>query len=256
MHLTVTRLSDEELTDRDVLPKVLREHMADGMIVNYTHEIPPNMLELLRTHRTPAVWINNKLDADCVYPDDFAAAAQATEKLLAIGHRRICFVHLLSDASPAALRSHHYSVADRIAGYGSAMRSAGLTPRVFDHERALSPNEQLGACRAMLTTNSRPTALLLYSDHDLSTLMYAAAYEGLDVPRDLSVLVFYPTEPWVCGRQVSNIALPSAEIGRRAARMLLRKIKTPEKSCQPEAVRYDAHLGQTVAPPEIGVFSD
>jgi DNA-binding LacI/PurR family transcriptional regulator len=220
------------------------------MIVNYTHEIPSAMLELLRTHRTPAVWINNKLDADCVYPDDFVAAAQATQKLLTIGHRRICFVHLLvSEATQAAMRSHHYSVADRIAGYCSAMRSAGLTPRVFDHERALSPHEQLGACRAMLTTNSRPTALLLYSDHDLSTLMCAAAYERLDVPRDLSVLVFYPTEPWVCGKQVSNIALPSAEIGRRAVRMLLRKIKSPEKSCKPEAVPYDAHLGQTVAPP-------
>src|SRR4051794_20332710 len=48
MHLTVSRLTDEELSSDDILPKVLREYLADGMIVNYTHEIPPGMLELIR----------------------------------------------------------------------------------------------------------------------------------------------------------------------------------------------------------------
>ena len=51
--------------------------MADGMIVNYTHEIPQPMLDVIRAHHTPAVWLNAKLASDCVYPDDLGAAQQA-----------------------------------------------------------------------------------------------------------------------------------------------------------------------------------
>src|SRR5215475_10876419 len=69
MHLTVSRLTDEELSSDETIPKVLREHTADGIIVNYTHEIPESMLKLIRDHHAPAVWVNAKLDSDCVYPE-------------------------------------------------------------------------------------------------------------------------------------------------------------------------------------------
>src|SRR5215470_8292138 len=58
MHLTVSRLTDEELTSDGFVPKVLRESMADGMIVNYTHDIPQAMLDLIHAHHAPAVWLN------------------------------------------------------------------------------------------------------------------------------------------------------------------------------------------------------
>src|SRR4051794_33407113 len=116
MHLTVSRLTDEELTRGDFLPKVLRESMADGMIVNYTHEIPQAMLDLIHAHHAPAVWLNAKLKEDCVYPDDFGAAKAATEHLLALGHRRIAFLHLISsifgESFAQAKSKFHYSVSD------------------------------------------------------------------------------------------------------------------------------------------------
>src|SRR5688572_22758476 len=99
MHLTITRLSDEELSHDDFVPKVLRQHMADGMIVNYTHGIPPAMLDLIHAHHTPAVWLNAKLNEDCAYPDDLGAAKAVTEELLKLGHRRIALVHLVARLS-------------------------------------------------------------------------------------------------------------------------------------------------------------
>ena len=65
--------------------------MADGMIVNYTHEIPQAMLDLVHAHHAPAVWINVKLAKDCVFPDDVNAARSVTEELIQLGHRRIAF---------------------------------------------------------------------------------------------------------------------------------------------------------------------
>jgi len=254
MHLTISRLSDEELSEANCLPKVLREFMADGMIVNYTHEIPPAMLDAIHAHRTPAVWLNAKLAEDCVYPDDFAAAQSATTRLIELGHRRIALLHLISprvySGSFEANRARmHYSVMDRADGYRAAMAAAGLASLVAHHDRFVDEDEQIPVCRALLSGVDRPTAVLVYSENDVSLLMAIAAELRLAVPRDLSVLMFSAAEQWFAGQLVSAVALPTAEIGRRAVRMLLRKAKSPEETWPPEPVPYEAVLRGSVAPP-------
>jgi DNA-binding LacI/PurR family transcriptional regulator len=66
LHLTFARVPDEKLTDEQEVPKFLREWMADGMIVNYTHDFPVRLLTLINEHEMPSIWTNAKLDADCV----------------------------------------------------------------------------------------------------------------------------------------------------------------------------------------------
>jgi DNA-binding LacI/PurR family transcriptional regulator len=253
MHLAISRLTDEELSHESFLPKVLREYMADGMIVNYTHEIPPPMLDAIHAHHTPAVWLNAKLQADCVYPDDLAAAQRATRWLIELGHRRVALLHMISryvfsgpfDANRANM---HYSVVDRAAGYAGAMTDAGLAPRVTYHDRFVEEHDQFEVCRALLSAPDRPTAVLVYSDLDVSALMAAAAALRLEVPRDLSVVMFYPTPLWIAGKLISPVRLPTAEMGRRAVGMLLRKIEATGTSCAPEPVPYDIEQGETIAP--------
>jgi LacI family transcriptional regulator len=254
MHLTISRLSDEELSEANCLPKVLREYMADGMIVNYTHEIPPGMLDAIHAHRTPAVWLNAKLAEDCVYPDDFGAAKSATLDLVALGHRRISLLHMISPRGfggsfEDSRTKQHYSVNDRGDGYRAAMAEAGLTAQVAHHDRFVDDDEQVPLCRVMLDCADRPTAVMVYSQQDVSLLMNVAAELGLAVPRDLSVLMFAPTEQWIAGQAVSAVKVPTVEMGRRAVRMLLRKVASPEETCPPEAVPYEAVLRESVAPP-------
>jgi LacI family transcriptional regulator len=255
MHLTVSRLTDEQLSSEAFLPKVLREYMADGMIVNYTHEIPQPMLDVIRAHHTPAVWLNAKLASDCVYPDDLGAAQQATAELIARGHRRIALMQMVApevfrgmDFEEARPR-FHYSVADRIEGYARAMRAAGLSPRITHHDRYVPNSEQLGACRTLLSGADRPTAVLLYSENDLPALLCAAAELRLSIPRDLSVLEFFPVEPSIAGMRVSVVPIPTEEMGRRAVAMLLRKIENPSEACAAEAVPYRAVTTDTVVTP-------
>jgi LacI family transcriptional regulator len=255
MHLTVSRLTDEQLTKNDFLPKVLREYMADGMIVNYTHEIPTAMLDLIHAHHAPAVWLNAKLKEDCVHPDDVGAAHAVTAQLIALGHRRIAFLHLISPkvfAGPFAQNwsRTHYSVADRAAGYAGAMVDAGLKPQLFYHDRYVDEAEHLATCHSMLAGADRPTAVIVYSERDASLLLCAAAQANLSVPRDLSIVVFAPVGLWLAGREVSVASVPTAEMGRQAVRMLLKKIASPNETCAPEAVSYGlSHDGETLAPP-------
>lgn len=256
MHLTVTRLTDEELSQTDFIPKVLREHLADGMIVNYTHEIPPTMLELIRSHHTPAVWVNAKLDADCVYPDDFNAARQATEELLRLGHQRIAFVHLISrggwQGDFAENRPRlHYSAPERANGYASAMHAAGFSPQVVSHDRFIHESEQMTVCRQLLAGDNRPTAVLAYSEGEGQSVICAATSLGLSVPRDLSVLAFSAFGYYVAGHFVSVVAVPTEEMGRRAVRALLQKLKQPDVVCDPISVAYGlASERQTIAAPD------
>jgi LacI family transcriptional regulator len=254
MHLTVSRLTDEELSTTDFIPKVLREHMADGMIVNYTHEIPPRMLELIHSHHTPAVWLNAKLDADCVYPDDFNASKRATEELITLGHKRIALVHLISrggwqgefDENRARF---HYSAFDRAHGYATAMRAAGLSPRVVSHERFVHESEQMAVCRELLSGDDRPTAVLAYSEGEGQSIVCAAMSLGLRVPQDLSVLVFAAFSHFIGGHHMSVVAVPTEEVGRCAVRMLLAKLVGPDIVCPPKAIAFEIGPSRdTIAP--------
>jgi DNA-binding LacI/PurR family transcriptional regulator len=91
--------------------------------------------------------------------------------------------------------------------------------------------------------------VVLYSENELPSLLCAAAELRLSIPRDLSVLEFFPVEPAVAGLRVSVVPIPTGEMGRRAVAMLLRKIKDPNEPCAAEAVPYRAAMTDTVAPP-------
>lgn len=254
MHLTVSRLTDEELSSPAFLPKVLREYMADGMIVNCTHRIPEPMLELIHAHHAPAVWTNAKLADDCVYPDDFGAARAATERLLSLGHRRIAMVQLMDPTGWSGTFEQnrprmHYSVFDRAAGYGQAMREAGLNPQVLTHERFIPPPEQVETCHALLKSADRPTAVLAYARHEASAVVCAARLLGWTVPADLSLVVFSPRDPDTLGYSVTAAAIPTQEMGRRAVQMLLEKIKTPGTARAPVPLPYGLQTSQTIGPP-------
>ena len=254
MHLAVSRLSDQELSSDSFLPKVLREYMADGMIVNYTHEIPPRMLELIHAHNAPAVWVNAKLGEDCVYPDDYNAARSATIEFIKRGHRRLAFLHMISpylfpSDFEASRPRWHYSAADRAAGYFDALRESGLPARVTYHDRYVPDGEQMNVCRALLSGPDRPTAVLVYSEAGVPQLLCAAAEAGLSIPRDLSVMAFAPSDLMYTDKPVTAVRVPTAEMGRRAVKMLMRKIAGPDTCCNPEPVPYLAEPGATVAPP-------
>ena len=265
MHLTVSRLTDEELSSDNFLPKVLRESMADGMIVNYTHEIPHAMLDLIHAHHAPAVWLNAKLAEDCVYPDDFEAARTATQQLLNLGHRRITMLHFVSSSVFAlpfaeARPRFHYSVADRAAGYASVMIEAGLAPRVTYHDRYVDDHEHMEACRALLRDMDRPTAVLIYTERDLSALMCAAAERGVSIPGDLSVMVFASGDIWAAGKHMSVVRVPIREVGRRAVRMLMEKLEDRDKPCARDRsicdcwIRFRARRHRRAADQRINKF--
>jgi len=255
MHLTVSLLSDDELTTDDFAPKVLREYIADGMIVNYTHRIPTRMLKLIHDHHTPAIWLNAKMEADCVHPDDFAGAHAATMALIDRGHRQIAMIHLISaNVYPGlsfeqAREQLHYSVNDRITGYSTAMKAAGLLPNIKCEDRFVGDADAIPLCKSLLADRERPTAVILYSENEIPPLVFAARDLGLSIPRDLTVLLFCEADRNLADTPLCAIRIPTEATGLCAARMFLQKLQTPEEPCLPQRVSYPELPPDAIAVP-------
>ena len=241
LHLVLARVPDERLTDDAAVPKFLREWMADGLIINYTHNFPAQLRELIRRHRLPFVWTNAKLDADCVHPDDLGAAQAATERLLRLGHRRIAYVSYTESA--------HYSAIDREAGCAQAMRAAGLTLRAI-RKVPLATSERIACSAQWLAGPDRPTAAVTYGVKEALPIAAAARSLGLRTPRDLSLVTFdtEPAEDPATGLVFTTCVLPEYGMGQAAVEMLLEKIEDPARALPPRSLPLTLS-GGTSAPP-------
>lgn len=242
IHLTLARLPDEKLATAEVLPKILREWMADGLLVNYNYHIPQSLLQTIRDPRTPSVWINTKQEANAVWPDDFAAGRLAAEDLIARGHTRIAYA--VQEGADG-----HYSATDRYDGYADAMATAGLRA-----EKLILPEPKIPQGRTSLLpppgweddgpvwdadaarTGARPTAIIAYMGNVANFLLFLASGHGLQAPRDLSVVTFEDYTSATAGLLVTTWRIPSYRLGQEAVRMLLARLADPTHAPQPPVV--------------------
>ena len=156
-----------------------------------------------------------------VIPDELTGGREATEHLLALGHRDIALLGGSEDSPAARLRVQGYRDAhaadapireDRIfmAGWDIDAGYRG-TMKLLD---GVSPPD-------------RPTAIMCANDRLAVGVALAAARLGLSVPEDLSIMG-YDDENRIADTKVPSLpsmALPLREIGRTAMTKLLDAIE-------------------------------
>jgi len=240
-HLALACLADEDLRSESSLAKMLRERTADGLILNYVYEIPPEVEDAIARHRLAAVWVNRKLPTACAYPDDHAAGRDATLALIALGHRRIAY--LSSHLTP------HYSDADRADGYTSAMVDAGLNPQRLLSEAAPDARDDwMQRVRSLLTTSDRPTALVTYGSFAAYPVLRVAQELGLRVPQDLSLVTFSAAAADDAGPVLTTWLIPYRAMGEAVADLALQA--TTGKPPPAIAVPFAGMVGATQCAPQ------
>ena len=239
--LLLSRATDEQLSDATFIPRLIAEAQCDGILVDYTHRVPPRMIELIEHYRIPAVFINCKRPRDAVYPDDFEAGRRACRALLDLGHREIAYIGPEPE-NPGA----HYSVRDRLEGYAAAMREAGLKPKALCHRWGRGWENDLPV---VWKWTPRPTAFVTYSI-PFQVFITAAAL-GLACPRDFSVVTFEMSalSPNIAGLEISRFGIPMREVGRTAAQVLLDKVERGNDSAPSATVPFSDLQGETCAAP-------
>ncbi|HEV7298471.1 MAG TPA: LacI family DNA-binding transcriptional regulator [Tepidisphaeraceae bacterium] len=253
-HISVVRMPDEKLTDVAVMPKILRQYMADGLLLNYFAAVPPQLVELIDRHNIPAVWINSKQPHDCVYLDDYGGGRDAAEHLLKLGHRDIAYVDYccLRESDTLPQSAIHYSIQSRLKGCADAASEAGVSLRVLhDGRNFMSPATGLEAARRVFAAPDRPRAFIAYSGATALQIVQAATERGLSPVRDYSLIMF---EDWTVapsGLCITTMRHQWKSVGAAASNMLLKRLEDRDELQSPQALRFTLVEGNTCgAPPE------
>lgn len=154
-----------------------------------------------------------------IIPDDEDGGYRQARYLIERGHRRIALVTLIESIDATRLRGQ---------GIRRAFTEAGLSfDETLDRRGMIGPvgKERMiafdVACE-LLTMPDRPTAIICGNDQVAMQVFAAAAHCGFTIPQDLSVIGFDDlrliSETLV--PQLTTVALPYFEIGRRAVERL------------------------------------
>lgn len=217
--------------DRSQWGHILMDQRMDGALV-LSRLLDP-LAQALQRSRLPFALINADAEArvPMVLADEVGGTMAAARHLLELGHRRIAFY--LGHQPP------HYSVTGRVSTYEKAMREAGAEEHI---QVFTGPLDAFVQQLRDADPASRPTAVMVYQ-HYLATKLLQIAWEaGLRVPDDLSVVAFgnaYPVEDTI--PPLTAVALPTEEMGRTAAQLVLDQI-TSENPPAPKRVV----LGETL----------
>lgn len=162
-------------------PRGLPLGQARAFLLLGAHDHDPR-LDILRQQGVPFVLIGVQEGVFWVAPDDVGGAYQATRHLLELGHREIAHV---------TGYLHHQAGRERLQGYRSALREAGIP---FRPELILDGKFQaLAAYRAVRQAWERGirfTALFAASDEMAQGAWASLEDLGLRVPAHVSVVGF------------------------------------------------------------------
>jgi LacI family transcriptional regulator len=216
-HLTMVCNADRRPTSELAHLDVLRDYHAAGVVFAgsgyedlHDAEVLRHAVDALQAGGSAVVALAARdLDCPSVLVDNRAAARDAAEHLLALGHRRIAFVE-----GPAGL----HTSAHRLEGFEAAMAAAGAEPiRVpggFEYEAGAAAAERLMAAGEL------PDAVLAVNDEVAIGMLTALRRGGVDVPGRVSVAGIDDTRP---ARLVdlTSVSLPLHELGESGARVIL-----------------------------------
>ncbi|WP_369249961.1 LacI family DNA-binding transcriptional regulator [Streptomyces sp. R41] len=202
-----------------------------GVLFNLA-ELAPSQYARLAQHRIPFVMIDPVLEPPpgvvSVGAANWQGGLLATEHLLSLGHERV-----------AVIGGYRRKIcgSDRIAGYRSALASAGIRYRP-EYVRYGSFDET-GAHRRMLELldlPEPPTAVFVCSDKMALGVYQALAERKLSVPDDISVVGFddLPESRWATPA-LTTVRQPLSEMAATALRLLVRMMAGD----QPEGTRTE-----------------
>lgn len=175
---------DQAVNQLSALTSSLR---PDGVILTPPHCDSAALVKLLRDRNIAFARVGHRTGEDCVdvYMDEEGAAARATEHLIELGHRSLCFV---------AGAPHYGSSARRVTGFQAAAAEAGLPSNAV---RVCTGDFRFDVAEVeiarILQEPQRPTGIITDNDEMAFAGLHVADSLGLKVPDDLSLISFEDT---------------------------------------------------------------
>lgn len=242
-HIGLLELSEIEQGSNQELPRSLQERFFEGLIVHWG--LAARFRKILPLWGIPAVWWDAGLFAptNCLDRDEMEVARSVTQRLIKLGHRRIGL--MVGQRSwqqyQRTGKPPHYSYEQRYEAYRAQLRGHRIpeVPLVGYEVTALAAQMR----------EHQLTAVITQSAVSVPVVQLAAQTLGWRVPEDLSVAAcdvevrVRPTEMQVGGMSYDRYA-----IGRQAAEMLLRILRSNGKPVPSVKFTGEFSMGNTIRP--------
>jgi len=223
---------DEDLRGLDEL---LYGGRLDGVVVRLS-QVPPftdPILERVAKAGIPCVCIeragSDRFGFSSVTYDDEAGGYDATAYLLTRGYRRIA--HIMGDPRMVSAK-------DREAGYKRALVEAGVpVDEDLIQGDSWRPADGATATRKLLAMEHAPGAIFAANDQLALSVIEVAREIGMHVPDDIAVVGFddVPLAQELIP-PLTTVRIPFAELGRRAADLVLQNVQGELRECRAETV--------------------
>lgn len=217
--------------------RMIHSRRVDGFIVARTLVDDPRIAHL-REAGVP--FLTYGRTADCRdYPwfdfDNEAGSVLAVERLLALGHRHIAYIH--------ANLKYNFAF-QRHAGYLRGLRDAGIAPGAdWTLHAGLAQRSGYAAMVALLERPQLPSAVIV--DNNLAGVgaVRALLDRGVVMGRDLSLIVYdgIPADTLLMGVQITSVIQPTQQsTGERMAKLIQQVVANTlplaelQMLCQPE----------------------
>lgn len=248
--LLIAETEGDAALEQELLEAMV-DRQVDGLVLAAMYTRKVAVPKLLRSR--PAVLLNavpaRPAPLASVVPDEVAAGRTAAKTLLGAGHRKGIY---LIGAGPRPGQGPVGSLAavERLQGIKEALADSGARAAGAVACADWEPEFGYAAVRKLVAEGASTKALVCFNDRLAVGAYNALAEAGLKVPEDVSVVSFDddPISLWV-EPQLTTIAIPHYELGRRAIELLLEGAATGRSAGTIERLRMPLRLRRSVAGP-------
>jgi LacI family transcriptional regulator len=217
---TVVVATGKSAAIEDTQLESIQKHQVAGLLI-VTSGSDGTRLKMLQDSGIPVVALDRPvagLQADAVLVENREGAENGVRHLIEHGHKRIACV---------GFDTGSYTLHERIEGYKSAMRDAGLQPILNTDVNSLEAMQAL--VLRWMTEEDRPTAVFSVKRISSICLIQALHLHKVRVPEDIAVIGFDDFElAEVLGTPLTVVRQSPTEMARTAAEILFSKISNTQ----------------------------
>lgn len=199
-------------TERDIIRKLIESRVEGVILTGYKRDAA--LYDLLRHYRIPFVvtWSTSpKASVPAISFDNRAAAAEATEMLIQLGHQRIGLI--------CGIASINDRAAQRLEAYRSVLARYKIPfdPEIVSEQPFEIEVSSEAASRLIMMKNP-PTALFCANDIQALGALFACQRLKIRVPNDISIIGFDDLPiVRVVNPPLSSVHVPAKRMGHAAA---------------------------------------
>jgi len=224
---------------REVLnTQTLLSNRVDGLLVSFSKETQDySHFQQIVDQEIPIVFYDRTIEnfhADSVMIDDYTGAFKAVDHLISRGCKRIALY-----SSP----QHMLIGRNRFEGYKAALSKHGIA---FNKDLVYACDtfdSAMKISRSVLKKQDRPDGIFAVNDITAIGVMKTARQLGINVPEELKVVGFENSRSAsICEPELTSVDQFGYNLGKKAAELLLKRIKNDTFDYTPENIKLKTEL--------------